>query len=98
MTVDAQAFGLTRDEFARALAAENIDTRKYYDPPVHRQSAYRQFAPAEGQLKITDWLSSASLSLPLWSHMSDEIAMQICRACQRIHESSDKVRARLGSS
>jgi dTDP-4-amino-4,6-dideoxygalactose transaminase len=91
LTVDSTAFGLTRDELARALAAENIDTRKYYDPPVHRQTAYRQFAPPEGQLKLTEWLADASLSLPLWSHMSDEIALQICRACQRIHDSAQDV-------
>jgi dTDP-4-amino-4,6-dideoxygalactose transaminase len=98
MTVDEAVFGLTRDELARALAAENIDTRKYYDPPVHRQTAYRQFAPPEGQLNVTDWLAASSLSLPLWSHMSDEIALQICRACQRIHGSTEEVRARLSTS
>jgi len=98
LTIDETAFGLTRDELARALAAENIDTRKYYDPPVHRQTAYRQFAPPDGQLKVTDWLAASSLSLPLWSHMSDEIAMQICRACQRIHGSAEEVRTRLSTS
>jgi dTDP-4-amino-4,6-dideoxygalactose transaminase len=98
LTVDAAAFGLSRDELSKALAAENIDTRKYYDPPVHRQTAYRQFAPAEEQLKVTNWLAAASLSLPLWSHMSDEVALQICRACQRIHASANKVRAQLGAS
>ena len=35
ITVGGEAFGLARDELAKALAAENIDTRKYYDPPVH---------------------------------------------------------------
>jgi dTDP-4-amino-4,6-dideoxygalactose transaminase len=97
LTVDAAAFGLARDELARALAAENIDTRKYYDPPVHRQTAYRQFAPAEGRLNVTEWLAGASLSLPLWSHMSDEIALQICHACQHIHGSAEAVRAKLAA-
>ena len=41
ITIDDQAFGLTRDELATALAAENIDTRKYFDPPVHRHNASR---------------------------------------------------------
>jgi dTDP-4-amino-4,6-dideoxygalactose transaminase len=36
ITIDAAAFGLTRDEVQQALTAENIDTRTYYDPPVHR--------------------------------------------------------------
>jgi dTDP-4-amino-4,6-dideoxygalactose transaminase len=72
MTVDTAAFGMSRDELARALAAED-------------------------QLKITNWLSASSLSLPLWSHMSDEIALQICRACHRIHGAAKEVRAHLNS-
>ncbi|HMB03353.1 MAG TPA: aminotransferase class I/II-fold pyridoxal phosphate-dependent enzyme, partial [Isosphaeraceae bacterium] len=44
IVVDPEAFGLTCDELAAALGAENIDTRKYYDPPVHRQTAYRRYA------------------------------------------------------
>lgn len=94
LTVDAAKFGIARDELAKALAAENIDTRKYYDPPVHRQTAYRQL-PTDGQLTVTEWLSESSLSLPLWSHMSDEVAQQICDAVQRIHHSAEGVRTHL---
>ena len=39
ITVDPEQFGLTRDGLAHALKAEGIDTRKYFDPPVHRQFA-----------------------------------------------------------
>ncbi len=95
ITVEAEQFGLSRDELAMALAADNIDTRKYYDPPVHRQTAYRHFAPAEETLTVTNHLAATSLSLPLWSHMSDEIALEICRACRRIHECAADVRKRL---
>jgi hypothetical protein len=37
------------------------------------------------------------LSLPLWSHMSDEIVGRICSACARIHEARDDVRSRLAA-
>jgi dTDP-4-amino-4,6-dideoxygalactose transaminase len=97
LTVDAAAFGLGRDELAQALAAENIDTRKYYDPPAHRQTAYRHFAPPEGRLNVTEWLAASSLSIPLWSHMSDEIALNICHACGRIHHSAEEIRAHLAA-
>jgi dTDP-4-amino-4,6-dideoxygalactose transaminase len=97
ITIDAETFGLSRDELAQALAAENINTRKYYDPPVHRQTAYRHFAPAENSLSVTNWLARASLSLPLWSHMTDEIALQICRACKRIYEAAGEVKERLAA-
>jgi dTDP-4-amino-4,6-dideoxygalactose transaminase len=91
ITVDPEAFGLTRDELARALAVENIDTRKYYDPPVHRQTAYRRY-DAGRPLPQTDWLARHSLSLPLWSTMRDEVAVGICQAVQRIHAHAAAVR------
>jgi dTDP-4-amino-4,6-dideoxygalactose transaminase len=63
ITVDAETFGLTRDQLALALGAENIDTRKYYEPPAHRQLAYKQFYNGS-QLPNTELLSARSLSLP----------------------------------
>lgn len=91
ITVDPDAFGLTRDELALALAAENVDTRKYYEPPVHRQTAYRPYADGR-PLPHTEWLSAHSLSLPIWSNMSNEVALGICYAVQRIQEHTQAVR------
>jgi len=97
LTVEEELFGLSRDQLAKALAAENIDNRKYYDPPVHRQTAYRQFAPPEGSLPNTEWLSAASLSIPLWSHMTEDVALRICRACERIHGAAAEIRKTLAN-
>jgi len=94
ITIDADTFGLTRDELALALASENVDSRKYYEPPVHKQTAYRPFYDSQ-PLPNTDWLSSHSLSLPMWSHMSAETAMDICKAIQRIHENAAPIRRKL---
>jgi dTDP-4-amino-4,6-dideoxygalactose transaminase len=94
-TIDPDLFGLTRDELATALAAENIDTRKYYFPPVHRQTAYSQFSPGDDLLPNTNLLSAQSLSIPIWSHMDDATALGICRAVQRIHNSAGEVRLAL---
>jgi dTDP-4-amino-4,6-dideoxygalactose transaminase len=98
ITVDETAFGLTRDELAAALEAENIETRKYYDPPAHRQTAYRQFAPAEVQLPNTDLLSRSSLSLPIWSDMEPSVVSKICSAVRSAHESSEEIRAALAGA
>jgi len=81
ITVDPEGFGMTRDDLAAALAAENVDTRKYYDPPVHRQTAYRQYDSGR-PLPNTEWLAGHSLSLPIWSDMDDQTAFRICRAVQ----------------
>ena len=83
--IDPDAFGLSRDQVAVALSAENIDTRKYYDPPVHLQTAYRQFALPAQRLPNTHLLAACSLSLPIWSQMEDAVVLGICRAIQRIH-------------
>jgi dTDP-4-amino-4,6-dideoxygalactose transaminase len=98
ITVDAEPFGLSRDELAIALEAENVDTRKYYDPPVHRQTAYARFASPREVLDNTDQLAARSLSLPMWSEMSDEIALDICRAIGRIHEFAGDVGSALSQS
>jgi dTDP-4-amino-4,6-dideoxygalactose transaminase len=98
LTIDAEQFGMSRDELSKALAAENIDSRKYYDPPVHRQTAYRQFAPNDDRLKVTEQLARTSLSLPLWSHMTAETVLEMCQACERIHRSADEVRARFAAN
>lgn len=92
--VDAEAFGLTRDELADALAAENVDTRKYYDPPVHRHTAYRQYADGMA-LPNTDYLAASSLSFPMWTNMDESVALGICEAMEKIHLHAPAVRERL---
>jgi dTDP-4-amino-4,6-dideoxygalactose transaminase len=95
-TFDPVSFGLTRDELAQALAAENIDTRKYYEPPVHRQTAYQQFYDGR-PLPNTEWLARNSLSFPMWSNMEPQVIMNICQAVQRIYQNREEVRARLAA-
>ncbi|MCH8922732.1 MAG: DegT/DnrJ/EryC1/StrS family aminotransferase, partial [Planctomycetes bacterium] len=91
ITVEESAFGLSRDQLRAAMEAENIDTRRYYTPPVHRHQAYRKFAPAEESLSNTNVLSQRSLSLPIWSRMDDDVVLGISRAVRRIHGSVGKV-------
>jgi dTDP-4-amino-4,6-dideoxygalactose transaminase len=90
VVVDQAAFGLSRDQLALALKAENVDTRKYYDPPVHCHTAYKQFyygAP----LPSTELLAANSLSLPMWSKMDPEIILGITGAFRRIQENAPAV-------
>lgn len=95
ITIDPKAFGLSRDQLAVALAYENVDTRKYYDPPVHRQTAYQHFAPPDARLANTEMLAARSLSLPVWSHMDDATVKSIARAVQRIHDHAEQVQVAL---
>jgi dTDP-4-amino-4,6-dideoxygalactose transaminase len=85
ITIDEGAFGLSRNALSKALAAEQIDVRHYYDPPVHRHLAYERFAPRE-PLENTDWLSDHILCLPLWSKMDEDSVRQVGLAIERIWE------------
>lgn len=91
VTFDPDQFGLTRDELALALADENIDTRKYYEPPVHRQTAYAHFYDGRA-LPNTEWLAANSLSFPMWSNMDPQVVERICEAVHRIYANRATVR------
>jgi dTDP-4-amino-4,6-dideoxygalactose transaminase len=95
IVVEAERFGLSRDELALALRAEHVDTRKYYDPPVHRQTAYRRFAPAGLALPRTEALARGSLSLPIGAQVDEAVAAGVCGAVRAIWAARDEVRRRL---
>jgi len=94
ITFDPQEFGMTRDELALALAAENVDTRKYYEPPAHRQTAYQRFFDGRA-LPNTEWLAKNSLSFPMWSNMQPQVVMDICQSIQRIYQHREAVLEKL---
>lgn len=92
LLVEAAPFGLTRDQLSRALQAENIDTRHYYDPAAHNQTAYREYYQGQA-LPSTVRLEKEALSLPLWSRMEPEVLDRIADAVLRIHEHAATVKA-----
>ena len=82
--VDAERFGMGAPALAEALAAEGIQTRRYYSPPVHRQRAYRTFGPGNGALPVTDAAAAQVLTLPLWPGMDDELVDRVGMAIGRL--------------
>ncbi|MFO0900317.1 MAG: DegT/DnrJ/EryC1/StrS family aminotransferase [Pirellulales bacterium] len=95
IVVEADAFGLTRDELALALRADNVDTRKYYDPPAHRQTAYQHFTQPGQQLPNTEALATGSLSLPIGAQVDDQVIAGVCGAVASIQAHRSEVRQRL---
>ena len=82
--VDADAFGLSRDGLALALLAEGVDTRKYFDPPVHRQRAYGHLEYR--RLPVTDAVAASVLSLPVYPDLTDEHVERVCEVIRVAHE------------
>lgn len=87
--VDGERFGMGRDRLAESLRAENVDTRKYYDPPAHLHTAYARYSGG-AHLPVTDRLSGRALSLPIHSRMSTETAEKVCHAVERIYRNGDR--------
>jgi dTDP-4-amino-4,6-dideoxygalactose transaminase len=81
--VDADRFGLDRDGLALALLAEGVDTRKYFDPPVHRQRAYAHLD--DSCLPVTDAVSSSVLSLPVFPDLRDRDVERVAEIIRSVH-------------
>ena len=81
--VDAAPFGLDAASLGEALAAEGVETRRYYAPPVHRTTAYRAVANGPS-LPVTDHAATRVLTLPLWVGMSGRDIDGVAEAATRI--------------
>jgi len=80
ITIDPSRFGMTRDTVRRALAERGIETRTYYDPPCHRQTAFEHFHDRSRPLPGTELLSGRSLSLPIGGHVDEAVVAEVCEA------------------
>ena len=68
--IDPDAFGLSNIELNYALIAENIISRCYFYPPVHRTTYYQTLQCGKSaDLPNTDWASTHILCLPVYSDM-----------------------------
>ena len=92
--VEEEEFGVDAPSVGRALAAEGIETRRYYAPPVHAQQAYRTVSTEA--LPVTEWAAARALTLPLWSEMEDAAADRVAAAVARIQRYPEVARAATG--
>jgi len=82
LVVDRDVTGVSAASIGTALAAEGVDSRHYYDPPIHRQRAYRHLT--HRPLARTERLSRSVISPALWSHMTDDQVRRIAHAVRRV--------------
>jgi dTDP-4-amino-4,6-dideoxygalactose transaminase len=87
--IDEAGFGKSRDWLFSALERENIQVRRYFYPPVHRQMLYREIWDKRG-LPVTESISDRILNLPIYSTLSDENVEKVCDAILRCHEFAGK--------
>jgi dTDP-4-amino-4,6-dideoxygalactose transaminase len=83
--VTPSQFGMTRDELAEGLLAENIETKKYFYPPMHMQTLYKQYHKAGGRdLKVTEEVTGGILSLPIYELLPDSTIETVSLAVRRL--------------
>ena len=80
IVIDPARFGMSRDALRRVLASQGIETRTYFSPPCHRQTAFEHFYDRSRPLNRTEVLSSRSLSLPMGSHVDEAVVAEVCDA------------------
>jgi len=96
--VEPELFGLSRKILAECLDKENIRTKKYYYPPIHRQKFITSlFKVDENKLKVTNHVSENILSLPMFTHMEEKDIITICNAAKNIRAHSSEIQVLLQS-
>ena len=98
--IEPEEFGVSRDALSWWLNRERIDTRKYYFPPVHMTRAYcdRWGKARDEELPVTNMVSRKVLSLPIWSHMDDNIVDRVCETIMTAHGAAEEIDAAYGKS
>jgi dTDP-4-amino-4,6-dideoxygalactose transaminase len=85
VSVDSARLGMNRDRLAEALLAENVTTKKYFSPPLHKQMLYRHYYKERpSSLPHTDRIADTVLSLPIYESISDETVKGVARAIKRL--------------
>jgi dTDP-4-amino-4,6-dideoxyglucose len=90
VVVDEHHFGLDRDTLAAALEKENLYVRKYYSPPCHQMSAYRN--DHNLSLPRTEACAYAVLALPVYNDMTESECDGIVRAFLKVHDAALRTR------
>jgi dTDP-4-amino-4,6-dideoxyglucose len=92
--VDEQRFGMGRDVLERTLAAEGIECKRYFDPPIHRMRAYAKGPHRSAALPVTERVARAALCLPLHGRMEAQDVERVCDLVEAAHGQRDAIRAR----
>ncbi|MFC2083777.1 DegT/DnrJ/EryC1/StrS family aminotransferase [Bacteroidota bacterium] len=94
--IDKNRFGMTRDQLQKVLYAENILTKRYFYPPLHRTIAYKSYYKKyDCKLPVTNEISRNILCLPLYSDMTIIEVKKICHAIVQAHLYAPEIKKKL---
>jgi dTDP-4-amino-4,6-dideoxygalactose transaminase len=97
--VDAEGYGLSRDQVQAALRAENINCRKYFHPLCSENPVYATQPSARPEnLPNAHRLASRVLCLPLYGELGADGVDRIARAIEDIQALAPRIRRQLGAA
>ncbi len=82
IVIDEKKFGVSRDELLKELLKNKIETKVYFNPPLHMKKVYETYRNA--QLPHTVFLSKNIIDLPLYSHMRIEEVKKVCSVVKKL--------------
>jgi dTDP-4-amino-4,6-dideoxygalactose transaminase len=91
--INPETFGVDRNLLAKALLAENIQTKFYFFPAIHQLDAYAQ--NEIGSLPVTNELAKSVLSLPIHNFMKESDIKRITSCIKAVHEGSDVIKTQI---
>jgi perosamine synthetase len=87
LCVQPDIYGKTRDELVAHLAANNVETRLFFNG-MHRQPALKKYGcDCAGAYPVSDFLADSGFYLPSGSGLSEEAITGICRLIRVFWES-----------
>jgi len=84
IVIDEKEFGMDRDKVAEILTKEGIGWRKYFYPPVHKETVNKDLESSKKVLPNTDYISENILNLPFFTSMTNEDVIRICKVIKGI--------------
>ncbi len=61
-----------RDALQEWLTSRDVHTQIHYPVPIHQQGAFRELAPRQAELSVTEKVAGEVLSLPIYPEMTRE--------------------------
>ena len=95
--IDAECFGLSRDELQAVLRAENVLARRYFYPGIHRCTPYDERYPQLAErLPVTEALCTKVLQLPIGQPIDVTGARLIGQIVRTAQEQAASIRRNMG--
>ncbi len=96
LEIDEKLFGLSRDQLSALLHSENILSRKYFTPGMHKVVPYKDdFPEFMNALPVTDELSKCVMQLPSGRKVKLEDIEKICELIVFINKNAHRIREKI---